>query len=104
MTIAKLFPTAGLAVLLAAAIGCAPVETRQQPEEYLSDTWITTKVNAAVAADSELRVFDVKVDTFDGIVQLSGFVDRPDQITRAEQVAREVEGVRGVDNALRVKT
>lgn len=100
----NLFSSAALAVLLATAVGCAPVETRQHPEEYLSDAWITTKVNAAVAADSELRVFDVNVETFDGVVQLSGFVDTPDQITRAEQVAREIEGVDRVHNDLKVKT
>lgn len=100
----NLFSSAALAVLLATTIGCAPVETRQHADEYLSDAWITTKVKSAVAADSDLRVFDVKVETFDGVVQLSGFVDTPDQITKAERVAREIEGVDRVHNDLRVKT
>jgi osmotically-inducible protein OsmY len=102
MTI-RLFSITLLAVALVAAAGCAPAELRRDAPEYLSDTWITTKVNAAVAEDSELRVLDVKVQTFDGVVQLSGFVDNERQVNRAEQVAREIEGVEEVRNDLQIR-
>lgn len=92
-----------MSMVLALAVGCAPPELRRNAPEYLSDAWISTKVNAAIAEDSELRVLDVGVETFDGVVQLSGFVDNDFQVQRAEQVAREVEGVEEVRNDLQIR-
>jgi osmotically-inducible protein OsmY len=102
MTI-RLFSIALVAVAFVAAAGCAPSELRRSAPEYMSDAWITTKVNAAVAEDSELRVLDVNVETFDRVVQLSGFVDNERQVSRAEEVAREIEGVEEVRNDLQIR-
>lgn len=103
MSIRNSLSVAAIAAVLVTAVGCAPAETRRNAPEYLSDAWITTKVNAAVAAESDLRVLDVNVETFDGVVQLSGFVDNEAQIAEAERVAREVEGVEEVRNDLQIR-
>ncbi|MCA1797895.1 MAG: BON domain-containing protein [Xanthomonadaceae bacterium] len=95
--------TLALAAVLGTAVACAPVETRQQPGEFLSDAWISTKVKTAMASSEHLRVIDVNVEVHDGVVQLSGFVDDESQIPEAEQVAREVEGVESVINDLQLK-
>ncbi|WP_229518389.1 BON domain-containing protein [Massilia sp. PAMC28688] len=69
----------------------------------ISDTAISARVKAALAADPDVKARDVQVETFRGTVQLSGFVDSPDNIRRALDVARGVDGVREVRNALIVK-
>lgn len=92
-----------LAAVLGTAVGCAPVETRQQPGEFLSDAWIATKVKAALAADEDIRAIDVNVEVHDGVVQLSGFVDAQGQIPEAERITREIEGVESIINDLQLK-
>ncbi len=64
---------------------------------------ISTKVKAALAADPDVKATDVQVETFKGVVQLSGFVDSPEQARRAADMARRVEGVQEVKNAILVK-
>jgi hyperosmotically inducible periplasmic protein len=83
--------------------GCAATPTRESTGEYVDDASITTKVKAALVHDPVVKALDVKVETFKGIVQLSGFVDTPDQKSQAEQVARGVAGVQSVKNNISVK-
>lgn len=64
----------------------------------LNDTLITTKVKTALLADSDISGLDVQVETRNGVVQLSGFVDNQSQIDRAVAATRDVEGVRSVEN------
>ena len=61
-------------------------------------------VKAAFVKDPVVSAMDVKVDTFKGTVQLSGFVDTAEQKTRAEQIAAGVTGVAAVKNNITVKT
>lgn len=63
----------------------------------MSDTWITTKVKSSLLADSDVAGLDVKVETVNGEVRLSGSVDSQAQIERATQIARDIEGVTSVD-------
>jgi hyperosmotically inducible periplasmic protein len=70
----------------------------------LNDTLVTTKVKTALLADSDIKGLDVKVETRDGVVQLSGFVDNQTQIDRAIAATRNVEGVRGVENNIGLKS
>jgi osmotically-inducible protein OsmY len=60
-------------------------------------------VKTAILADDELKVTEVNVETFKGVVQLSGFVSSPADIDRATRVARDVTGVKSVKNDMRVK-
>ena len=64
---------------------------------------ITTKVKAAILNDPSLKVAEINVETFKGVVQLSGFVNSREDINRAVVVARGVGGVTAVKNDLRLK-
>jgi hyperosmotically inducible periplasmic protein len=84
--------------------GCAGTATRESTGEYIDDTTISTKVKAAFVKDPLVKALDVKVDTFKGTVQLSGFVDTAEQKTRAEQIAAGIHGVTGVKNNISLKS
>ena len=71
--------------------------------EAVDDSVVTGKVKAAIAGDSALSGMQVNVETHEGTVLLSGFVDNPEQKTRAAEVARGVSGVRAVKNDTEVK-
>jgi osmotically-inducible protein OsmY len=88
---------------LVTAAGCAPTETRSGTGEFIDDTVITTRVKTAIAADRDLSAMQINVETFRGVVQLSGFVTSSDQIPKATRVAREVPGVQEVKNDIRVR-
>jgi len=71
--------------------------------KYVNDAWVTAKVKTLLLKDDGVKGLDVNVDTHNGAVQLSGWVNTPDQIVRAEKIALGVEGVKGVRNGLLVK-
>ena len=83
--------------------GCAATSTRESTGEYVDDASITAKVKASFVRDPVVKALDVKVETFKGVVQLSGFVDTPDQKSRAEQIARNTAGVQNVTNNISIK-
>jgi osmotically-inducible protein OsmY len=72
--------------------------------EYIDDKAVTAKVKAALLKDPEIKALQVKVETYNGVVQLSGFVDKPEQISRAGEVAKGVEGVKSVKNDLNLRS
>jgi hyperosmotically inducible protein len=69
----------------------------------LDDSVITTKVKAALLADTSIKGLDITVNTRKGEVQLSGFVDNQGQVDRAVEVSRGIEGVAKVTNEMSVK-
>ena len=71
--------------------------------QYVDDAAITTKVKAQLLDDPDVKSTQVSVETMKGVVQLSGFVQNRQIATRAEQVTRRVDGVRGVKNDLVVR-
>jgi hyperosmotically inducible protein len=83
--------------------GCAATPTKESTGEYVDDSTITTKVKAAFIHDDTVKAFDVSVETFKGIVQLSGFVDTAEQKYRAGDIARGITGVHEVKNNITVK-
>jgi len=85
-------------------LGCAATPTRESTGGYLDDATITTKVKGAIAADQKLAALQIKVETYKGIVELSGFVDSAQSKERAGEVASQVSGVKDVRNNLIVKT
>ncbi|HEX9850871.1 BON domain-containing protein [Candidatus Deferrimicrobium sp.] len=89
--------------LVTVFIGCASTPKREGTGEYIDDSAITTKVKAAIVAEPTLKVFQINVETFKGEVQLSGFVDTAQSVTKAGEVARGVKGVKSVKNNLIVK-
>jgi osmotically-inducible protein OsmY len=85
-------------VLLVSVAACAPTATREGTGEYIDDSVITSKVKAAFAADPTVKATQVKVETFKGTVQLSGFVDSRESAQRAVELARGIKGVKSVKN------
>jgi hyperosmotically inducible protein len=69
----------------------------------VDDSVITTKVKSLLAGDDFLNSFRISVETYKGVVQLSGFVNTQDAVTKAGQIARSVKGVQSVKNDLIVK-
>src|ERR1700709_2700814 len=88
--IALVSATLGLASFTA---GCASSPTRESTGEYVDDSTITTKVKAALINDPIVKALDVKVQTFKGLVQLSGFVNSEAEKTQAGSVTAGVAGV-----------
>ena len=84
--------------LLVSLVACAPTPTREGTGEYIDDSLITSKVKAAFAADPTVKATQVKVETFKGTVQLSGFVDSRESAEKAVEIARSVKGVQSVKN------
>ena len=90
-------------ILLAFLFGCASTPKHEGTGEYVDDSVITTKVKAAIFNEPSLKSIEINVETFKGVVQLSGFVSSRANIDRAVEVARGVEGVTSVRNDMRVK-
>lgn len=99
-TIAK---TTLLVAVLTALTACSGSPTRESTGEYIDDSVITTKVKAAFVEDKTVNALDIKVVTFKGAVQLSGFANNPQEIDRAVEIARGVKGVTAVKNDIRLK-
>jgi osmotically-inducible protein OsmY len=83
--------------------GCASTPTQEGTGEYMDDTLITTKVKAMVFNEPSLKSAEINVETFKGVVQLSGFVNSQQDINKAAEVARGVKGVKSVKNDMRLK-
>ena len=103
MTQFKHFSTFFLTVLLAFLVGCAATPKQEGTGEYIDNTVLTTKVKAAVFNEPSLKSAEINVETFKGVVQLSGFVSSQTEIDKATEVARSVTGVKSVKNDMRVK-
>jgi len=99
----KRFSAFFLAVLLVSMLGCASSSTREGTGEYVDDTVITTKVKAAIFNEATLKVAEINVETFKGVVQLSGFVSSNAAMNKAVEIARKVGGVKSVKNDMRLK-
>jgi hyperosmotically inducible periplasmic protein len=80
------------------------VYDRVRAGQYLDDSVITAKVKAALLGDPVVSAFAVSVETYKGIVLLSGFVQNGSQAKRAAQIASAVQGVVNVKNALAIKS
>ena len=92
----------GAAVLFATA--CAPTQTSRGTGEVVDDASLTTRVKAALINDPQVKARDIEVETYRGVVQLSGFVDSAMVAERAAGIAGKVAGVRSVKNDMRVKS
>ncbi len=91
-----------MAAILAVA-GCAGTETSRSTGTYIDDKTITTKVKAELAADSLTQAIQVEVETYNGVVQLSGFVKDSETAGRAEKITEGIAGVKKVENNLIVR-
>ena len=84
-------------------VGCA-ADTKKQAVEYFDDTTITTKVKTKLFDDPQTSGFAISVKTYQGTVQLSGFVTSDKEKDRAAELTKGVPGVKSVKNDLIVKS
>jgi osmotically-inducible protein OsmY len=103
MTFTKNIFTAFLAVVLFALAGCVSTPTKEGTGAYVEDSVITTKVKAMILNEPSLKSREINVETFKGVVQLSGFVSSEAEAQRAVEVTRNVKGVMSVKNDMRMK-
>lgn len=91
--------------ILAAGLtaGCASSPTQQSTGEYIDDSAITVWVKTAIYNDPTLKTGQIGVESYNGVVQLSGFVDSKQAVAKATQVTSSVKGVKAVKNNLIVK-
>jgi len=99
----KVLSAAFLAVTLVSVVGCASTSQKEGTGEYVDDAVITTKVKAAIFNEPTLKSAEINVETFKGVVQLSGFVNSQADINKAVEVARSIQGVTSVKNNMRLK-
>ena len=92
-----------LLMLIATFAACAATRTQESTGEFVDDSVITTKVKSLLAQDDFLKSFQISVETYKGIVQLSGFVNSRQAVNRAGEIVRTVQGVKSVKNDLIVK-
>jgi osmotically-inducible protein OsmY len=99
----KRFSIGVLAVMLVSITGCMSTPTQEGTGEYVTDSWITTKVKAVLVEDPQVKATEVNVETFKGVVQLSGFVSSSAAMSQAVHLASGIKGVTSVRNDMRVK-
>ena len=93
-------PVICLTLVLALALGaCSSTRTAGT---QVDDAAITTKVKAKLAADGDINPFNIDVDTNEGVVTLQGRVAKDEARIKAEQIARDTDGVRRVINLVKV--
>ena len=93
----------GALAIAGGLVGCAGDRYTQSTGERIDDNGESSRVRAALSEDTQYKYGDVKVQTFKGVVQLSGFVNSRDQKNRAGELARKVQGVKDVENNITVK-
>lgn len=99
----KFATTLVAALMLTTVVGCVSTTKKETVGEYIDDATITTSVKAAILNEPTLKVAEINVETYKGVVQLSGFVASPASVATATQVARGVNGVKSVKNDIRIK-
>jgi osmotically-inducible protein OsmY len=107
MKLSRPLSTAALCLMLGATfaiVGCSSTPTSSSTGEYIDDSTITTKVKAKMVDDPAVSALNIKVETFRGTVQLSGFANNATEVNRAVEIARGTEGVQSVKNDIRLKT
>ncbi|MEN3355285.1 MAG: hypothetical protein V7640_3443 [Betaproteobacteria bacterium] len=91
-----------LGLSLAVTVGCTSTPEKRGTEEYVDDKVLEARVKAALVKEEGLDASRIKVETYRGVVQLSGFVPDQKMAERAGAAARRVPGVREVKNDVRL--
>lgn len=99
----KYFSALFMVFAIFSVVACSSSPKKESAGEYVDDTVITTKVKAALLNDPAVKGTDVQVETFKGVVQLSGFVHSQSEINTAVRLAGDVGGVKSVKNDIRLK-
>jgi hyperosmotically inducible protein len=99
----SILPYAAIIATSAGLIGCAATRTSESTGQYLDDTTLTAKVKTAIFEQPSLKSAEINVETFKGVVQLSGFVSTQANVNTAVATAMNVKGVMSVKNDMRLK-
>ena len=99
----RIFFASFLILTMLTTMGCGSTQKQEGTGEYLDDAVITTKVKAALLKEPTLKSAEINVETFKGVVQLSGFVSSSASINKAIEIARGVAGVKSVKNSMQLK-
>lgn len=91
------------AIMASTVVGCSSTPTQQSTGQAIDDGVVTAKVKAKLIEDPVTKAHQINVETFKGTVQLSGFVETDQARTRALQLARDVDGVKSVKDALEIR-
>lgn len=89
--------------IFTAVIGCSATPYDESTGQYFDNSVITTKVKTAIFGEDTLKVLQINVKSYKGVVQLSGFVDSAESSKKAQEIAQAIEGVISVENGLVVK-
>ena len=92
--------SAALALLLSAVV--AP-DDRRICRSYVDDSTLTSQVKTKLVAEKAANLTRIDVDTTNSVVSLNGIVESADQKSRAEQLAKQVKGVKKVNNNLQIQ-
>ncbi|MDQ3026637.1 MAG: BON domain-containing protein [Pseudomonadota bacterium] len=83
------------------SVGCTHLGDKSAGA-IVDDATITTKVKAKFIEDPLVKAMNIKVDTYQGVVQLSGFANSMAEAEKAGQIARNTSGVKSVKNDIRL--
>ncbi len=84
-------------------VACSSTPSQQSTGEAIDDGVVTASVKAKLIEDPTTKAYQINVDTFKGNVSLSGFVESEQARARALQLARDVDGVKNVKDAMQVR-
>lgn len=87
----------------AAFASCSAMSGRETARQDAGDGKITMRIKSAYFADPSLKAYEINLETFQNVLQLSGFVDKPEDASRAVEIASRVEGVRSAHNDIIVR-
>lgn len=104
MNIAKMLLWAACSgAVIVTTVGCAPTDNRRAVGEVVDDATLTARAKAALINEPGVKALSIEVETYRGVIQLSGFVDSTEMAQRAVSAVNKVPGHRGVKNDMRVK-
>jgi hyperosmotically inducible periplasmic protein len=104
ITVLRYMLVVAIASVIAIGInGCTATPTKESTGQFVDDSTITTKVKAKLLEDPVVSGLRISVETYKGVVQLSGFANSRAEIYQAEALARQTEGVRSVRNDIHLK-
>ncbi|HSJ74916.1 MAG TPA: BON domain-containing protein [Gemmatimonadales bacterium] len=91
-----------IVLTLVMALGLVACSSTRTAGTQVDDSGITAQVKAKLAADGDINPFNIDVDTNEGVVTLQGRVEKEAARSKAEELARETDGVKRVINLVKV--
>ena len=103
MSMLKRLSAVFIVAAVVSALGCATQSKPQTAGAYMGDAWVTTQVKTGILNEPSLKVNQINVETYQHVVQLSGFVDNAASQAKAVEIAKGVKGVTSVKNDMRLR-